>query len=47
MSCCWLEVEVLWDSIHVMVGTINLKMGGCLVVVFLVDDEIVVFREKW
>ena len=42
-----LESEALWDSIHSVAGTLNLKMGGRPVVPPLAADEIAALRDKW
>ena len=42
-----LEAEALWDSVHTVAGTLNLKMGGRPVVPALADDEIAALREPW
>ncbi len=39
-----LEGEALWDSMHAVSGTLNLKMGGRPVVPPLAEDEITVLR---
>ena len=47
MSRRRVEAETLWDSVHTVAGTINLKMGGRPVVPPLAEDEIAALREKW
>jgi len=42
-----LEAEALWDAVHAVSGTINLKLGGPPVVPPLAEDEIASLREKW
>ena len=42
-----LEAEALWDSVHAVAGTLNLKMRGRPVVPPLADDEIAALREPW
>ena len=42
-----LEAETLWDAVHAVAGTLNLKMGGRPVLPPLADDEIAALREKW
>ena len=37
----------MWDSVHAVAGTINLKMGGRPVVPALADDEIAALRESF
>ena len=34
-----LEAETLWDAVHAVAGTLNLKMGGRPVMPPLADDE--------
>ncbi len=42
-----LEAESLWDAIHAVAGTLNLKMGGRPVVPPLSDDEASSLASKW
>ncbi len=42
-----LEAESLWDSIHTVAGTLNLKMGGRPVVPPLGKDEMDGLASKW
>jgi hypothetical protein len=42
-----LEAEALWDAVHAVAGTLNLKAGGRPVVPPLADDELAALREKW
>ena len=42
-----LEAESLWDAIHAVAGTLNLKMGGRPVVPPLSDDEASSLAGKW
>lgn len=42
-----LEAEALWDSVHAVAGTINLKMFGRPIVPALAPDEIAALREPW
>jgi hypothetical protein len=42
-----LEAEALWDNMHAVAGTLNLKMGGRPVVPPLADDEIAALRDRW
>ena len=41
------EAEVLWDAVHSVSGTLNLKLGGPPVVPPLAEDEIAALRERW
>jgi hypothetical protein len=42
-----LESESLWDSIHAIAGTLNLKLGGRPVAPALSDDESSSLASKW
>ncbi|MBM3459323.1 MAG: DUF1549 domain-containing protein, partial [Armatimonadetes bacterium] len=42
-----LEGEALWDALHSVAGTLNLKSGGRPVVPPLAPDELAALREKW
>jgi hypothetical protein len=42
-----LEAEELWDAIHAVAGTLNLKMGGRPVVPPLEAEEIAALRDRW
>ncbi|HEX3726938.1 MAG TPA: DUF1549 and DUF1553 domain-containing protein, partial [Pirellulales bacterium] len=42
-----LEAEALWDFVHAVAGTLNLKQGGRPVVPRLADDEMSALREPW
>ena len=42
-----LEAEALWDSVHAVAGTLNLKMRGRPVVPPLAADELAALRRPW
>ena len=42
-----LEAEAVWDAIHAVAGTLNLKMGGRPVVPPLSEAELSPLRNKW
>jgi hypothetical protein len=42
-----LEGEVLWDAMHAVAGTLNLKMGGRAVAPPLAEDELTALGSTW
>lgn len=42
-----LEGEALWDALHAVGGTLNLKVGGRPVVPPLPEDELSAMRDRW